>query len=302
MEMTRLSRACEQYYGLQQSPFGLTPNTEFYVELPSQQQAFELLLFALSSGEGFIKITGEVGTGKTLLCRRLLNSLAADNICSAYIPNPALSAEGLWRAIARELGLNSDDKSELQVQEDIQQRLLQFALTGQPVTLIIDEAQCMPDDTLEALRLISNLETERQKLVQIVLFGQPELNVTLAKPRFRQLLQRITYSADLGPLNNSEALAVYLQQRLSIAGYRGMPLFQTSALKHLWQASRGIPRLVNILAAKTLLVGYGNGSRQLESHHVARAVADTEGAYPASPDWSWLRFTTLFAAVLLVLI
>ncbi|MCB2388531.1 ExeA family protein [Thalassolituus alkanivorans] len=302
MDMTQLTQACEQFYGLKQPPFGLTPNTEFYVELPSQKQAFELLLFALSSGEGFIKVTGEVGTGKTLLCRRLLNALSVDGVRTAYIPNPALGAEGLWRAIACELGLNTENKSDLQVQEDIQQCLLQFALNAQPVVLIIDEAQCMPEDTLEALRLISNLETERQKLVQIVLFGQPELNLTLAQPRFRQLLQRITYSADLRPLNNSEALAVYLQQRLSIAGYRGMPLFQASALKHLWQASRGIPRLVNILAAKTLLVGYGNGSHQLESRHVAKAVADTEGAYPSAPDWSWLRLSTLFAAVVLVLI
>jgi MSHA biogenesis protein MshM len=300
--MTQLGQACEQFYGFKQPPFGMTPNTDFYVELPSQQQAFELLLFALSSGEGFIKITGEVGTGKTLLCRRLLNALASDGVRSAYIPNPALSAAGLWRAIAHELALNADDKSDLQVQEAIQQCLLQFALAGQPVVLIIDEAQCMPEDTLEALRLISNLETERQKLVQIVLFGQPELNNTLATTRFRQLLQRITYSADLRPLNNSETLAVYLQQRLSVAGYRGMPLFQTSALKHLWQASRGIPRLVNILAAKTLLVGYGNGCRQLEARHVAKAVADTEGAYPFAPDWSWLRLSTVCAAVILVLI
>ncbi|MCD8523447.1 MAG: AAA family ATPase [Saccharospirillaceae bacterium] len=300
--MTQLGQACEQFYGFQQAPFGLTPNTDFYVELPCQQQAFELLVFALTSGEGFIKITGEVGTGKTLLCRRLLNTLARDGVRCAYIPNPALTAAGLWRAVARELALPGEDKSDLQIQEDIQHCLLQFALAGQPVVLIIDEAQCMPDDTLEALRLISNLETERQKLVQIVLFGQPELNHTLATSRFRQLLQRITYSADLRPLNNSEALAVYLQQRLCIAGYRGMPLFQSSALEYLWQASRGIPRLVNILAAKTLLVGYGCGSHTLEARHVAKAVADTEGAYPLLPDWSWLRISSLCAAVILVLI
>lgn len=302
MQMTQLGQACEQFYGFKQPPFGLTPDTDFYVELPSQRQAFELLLFALSSGEGFIKITGEVGTGKTLLCRRLLNTLAGNGVRSAYIANPAISAAGLWRAVARELALNTADKSDQQVQEEIQQSLLQFALSGQPVVLIIDEAQCMPDDTLEALRLISNLETERQKLVQIVLFGQPELNNTLNTARFRQLLQRITYSADLLPLNNSEALAVYLQQRLSIAGYRGMPLFQSSALNYLWQASRGIPRLVNILAAKTLLVGYGNGSRQLQACHVAKAVADTEGAYPFAPDWFWLRLSTLCAAIILVLL
>src|SRR5690606_33900941 len=220
--MRELTQACDAYFGLSQPPFGLTPNTDFYVDLPAQQQAFDVLMFALGSGEGFIKITGEVGTGKTLLCRRLLNQLRSRNEHSLYIANPALSAG--------------------EVQADIQQALWQLAAQGQRVVLIIDEAQSMPPATLEALRLISNLETEQQKLVQIVLFGQPELNDILALPSFRQLRQRITYSSELQPLSSPEVLAVYLQQRLAVAGYRGLPLFEAAAVQALWQASGGVPR------------------------------------------------------------
>ena len=302
MQLTELKHACEQYYGLQQPAFGLTPDTDFYVELPAQKVAFDTLLFALSSGEGFIKISGEVGTGKTLLCRRLLNTLEQLQVPTAYIPNPDLSQRALWRMMARELGINDADLADSQVLGRVQQALLNVAVQGKTLVLVIDEAQCMPPQTLEALRLISNLETERQKLVQIVLFGQPELNHILARPEFRQLLQRITYSAELTALNGREALAVYLQQRLSVAGYRGMPLFRPAALKALWRASGGIPRLVNILATKTLLAGYGSGSRELDYRHVMRAVADTEGACKqgqVSIAWHWL---TIAGAMLLVVL
>ncbi len=300
MQLNELRAACEQFYGLQQSAFSLTPNTDFYVELPSQKQAFDTLMFALSSGEGFVKITGEVGTGKTLLCRRLLNALASEGSVTAYIPNPDLTQSALWRSIARELGLDDSGRSDSQVKNDIQQRLLQLATEGRQVVLVVDEAQCMPRDTLETLRLISNLETERQKLVQIVLFGQPELDLCLDDASLRQLRQRITYSAALRPLNSTQALGVYLQQRLTIAGYRGMPLFKPAALRALWQASGGIPRLVNILAAKALLVGYGSGCRALDKQHVACAVKDTEGALRLI-DTSW-RWQALLAALVLVIV
>lgn len=300
MQISELSRACEQYFGLSQPAFSLTPNTDFYVELPSQKTAFDTLLFALSSGEGFVKVTGEVGTGKTLLCRRLLNALTKDQVCSAYIPNPDLTQSALWRVLARELGLNDEGRSDSDIRDDIQQALLHHAAAGTRVVLIIDEAQCMPVATLETLRLISNLETERQKLVQIVLFGQPELNVLLSSQELRQLRQRITYSAELKPLGNTESLAVYLQQRLSVAGYRGMPLFRQDALQALWQASQGVPRLVNILAAKTLLAGFGSSSKAIGRQHVMRAVADTEGAFTHDKiRWRW---QAILAALLLVLI
>lgn len=300
MQLNELRGACEQFYGLSEAAFTLTPNTDFYVELPSQKVAFDTLMFALSSGEGFVKVTGEVGTGKTLLCRRLLNTLATNNVVAAYVPNPDLTQSALWRVIARELGLIDAERTDSQVKDDIQEKLLLLAAQGTGVVLIVDEAQCMPRDTLETLRLISNLETERQKLVQIVLFGQPELNDLLADSSLRQLRQRITYSAELHPLRGTQAMSVYLQQRLTIAGYRGMPLFKPAALKALWLASGGIPRLVNILAAKTLLAGYGSGSRSLDRSHVACAIEDTEGALQLT-DMGW-RWQALLAALILVVI
>ncbi len=302
MQLTELKHACEQFYGLSQPAFGLTPDTGFYVDLPSQKEAFDTLMFALSSGEGFVKISGEVGTGKTLLCRRLLNTLAAMRVPTAYIPNPDLSQTALWRVLARELGIDDSHLSDSQVPGHVQECLLNMASAGRPLVLIIDEAQCMPQATLEALRLISNLETERQKLLQIVLFGQPELDRMLASPELRQLRQRITYSAQLQPLANREALAVYLQQRLTLAGYRGMPLFRPAALKILWQASGGIPRLINVLAAKSLLAGYGAGSHELDEAHVLRAVADTEGAMlmpSSSLLWHCLAIAGAFMLVVL---
>ncbi|MAK91818.1 MAG: AAA family ATPase [Oleibacter sp.] len=312
MQLSELARACETFYGLNKPAFSLTPDTDFFVDLPSQKAAFDTLLFALSGGEGFIKISGEVGTGKTLLCRRLLNTLETQNIPTAYIPNPALTPSALWRVLARELGIDDHLLPDSQVQQSVQHALLVMAGDNQVPVILIDEAQCMPRDTLEALRLISNLETERQKLVQIVLFGQPELDGLLSQDSLRQLRQRITYSARLEPLHNADILSVYLQHRLTAAGYRGMPLFNRAALKTLWRASRGIPRLVNILAAKSLLAGYGSGSRMLDSNHVMRAVQDTEsamlageGLLPAAGNiqtpylWYGLTLTACFLLVMM---
>ena len=278
MQLLQLTQACEDFYGLNESPFGLTPNTHFYVELPVHQQAFEAMVFALHAGEGFIKVTGEVGTGKTLLCRRLLNYLSEQKVPTAYIPNPTLTSIGLWHAIAAELGLRDIPLHEHAIRTIIQRRLLQLVREGHPLILIVDEAQCLPAETLEALRLISNLETERQKLIQIVLFGQPELNDVLATPRFRQLLQRITSSTQLQPLSGVDLLSHYLRQRLACAGYKGRDLFCASAVRRLWLASNGIPRLVNVLAAKALLIAFGQGANTIDSRHIERAVADTESA------------------------
>ncbi|MBE0482526.1 MAG: AAA family ATPase [Bacterioplanes sp.] len=293
MQVLSLHQACLAHYGLREMPFSLTPNTDFYIDLPSQKQAFELVLYALSGGEGFIKITGEVGTGKTLLCRRLLNHLADQSTVTLYLPNPALDAEGVWRAIAAELGDEQQD-SLPNLQHWIQQQLLHLAQSSRSVVLLVDEAQCMPEATLEALRLISNLETERRKLLQIVLFGQPELDRMLAQPSLRQLRQRITSSAVLNPLDSVLSLEQYLQQRLLQAGYQGLPIFSRSACKAIWRASQGIPRLVNVMASKSLLVGYGAGVQRLQPRHVRRAINDTEGVQsPRFRWWYWALPATL---------
>ena len=303
MEAVQLADACSRHYGLSQMPFGLTPNTDFYVDLPSQRQAFEMLRYALSSGEGFIKVTGEVGTGKTMLCRRLLNQMDQDSVLTAYIPNPAVSAEGLWQAIAREFSLPlTSNPDTAEIRANIETFLLQQARQLRRVVLIIDEAQSMPDDTLEALRLVSNLETEKQKLIQIVLFGQPELDDKLAQPHLRQLCQRITSSSRLNPLGDDESLSLYLQQRMCLAGYKGLPVFQRNAISQLWKATQGVPRLVNIIAAKALLVGYGAGTQQLSARHIGLAIRDTEFAHKPGAvaiRWPYLLLLALTAVVCL---
>ena len=275
MDVAEVKQACEAHYGLIDSPFSLTPDTGYYCELPYHDAAFESVLFALGSGEGFVKVTGEVGTGKTLLCRRLLNYLAKHNAETAYIPNPTLSPTALWVAIGAELGLTGYKRlSELRLA--VQEYLVSLARSGRRLVLVIDEAQSLPGDTLEALRLISNLETERRKLIQIVLFGQPELDETLNRQEFRQLKQRISTSARLSPLTDPDLIGTYLNHRLSCAGYRGAPLFTKNAVRRIWLSSEGTPRLINILAAKALLVAFGRGDSIISEKHVEAAASDTE--------------------------
>ncbi|MBL4796874.1 MAG: AAA family ATPase [Oleispira sp.] len=278
MSIANMIGSFQEYYGLDQQPFSLAPNTEFYVELSSQQECFNVLNYALQTGEGFIKITGEVGTGKTLLCRRLLNSLTDDQV-SVYIPNPSLNPQALWRAIAHELEIDVNNIDIHQVQERIQEKLLALAVDNKSVILVIDEAQCLPEDSLEAMRLISNLEMESRSLIQIVLFGQPELNELLATDRFRQLKQRISYSAELKAMDDN-SLQHYIQQRMIFAGYRGMPIFDDKALKLMAKVTLGIPRIINIVAQKAMFSAFGGGEKQVSASHVLAAAEDTEGAIP----------------------
>jgi MSHA biogenesis protein MshM len=293
----------QNHYGFTKQPFSLAPNTEFYVEIKSQLECFNVLSYALQAGEGFIKITGEVGTGKTLLCRRLLNSLQTEGVVSVYIPNPALSPEALWRAMGHELDLQIKDLDIHQVQEKIQHRLLSLAQQGRAVVLVVDEAQCIPEDSLEALRLISNLEAESRSLIQIVLFGQPELDTLLAQNRFRQLKQRITYSAELKPMDDA-SLQHYIQQRMILAGYRGMPVFEKKALKLMVKATEGIPRLINIIAQKSLFSAFGGGEQHVSVAHVRAAVNDTEGAKKLNRQnrfyWREVVLITLLASWVVV--
>lgn len=270
----------EAYFGLVEKPFSLTPNTVFLVQLAPYQACLNLLRVALGEGEGFIKVTGEVGTGKTLLCRALLNELDDERYQVAYLPNPGMSPTGLRQALARELHIDDVDTLDSQAVLDVlHRRLIELAVAGKSTVLLIDEAQALPSATLEALRLLTNLETEQTKLLQVVLFGQPELDVTLAREEFRQLRQRITFSYRLRPLDVRDCRR-YLNERLAVAGYRGEPLFGNRAIRHLVRASGGIPRLVNILAHKALMAAFGEGRREVGVRHVLRAQNDTEGATP----------------------
>jgi MSHA biogenesis protein MshM len=264
-----------QHFGLSQLPFTLTPNTGFFFGLSPHVEALQVLQTALQTGEGFIKVTGEVGTGKTLVCRKLINDLPAQYHC-AYLPNPYLTPKELRWAVAGELGLALPNKlDQQQLTRLIHERLLALNHQGFHVVLVLDEAQSLPDDSIEALRLFTNLETESRKLLQVVLFGQPELDERLAQAKFRQLRQRITFSYALRPLTWDEIQA-YIHHRLAVAGYQGPELFGTVDIKRIAKAARGIPRLVNILAHKSLLLCYGQDKNKVLSRHCLAAIMDTE--------------------------
>ncbi|MCR8923048.1 AAA family ATPase [Dasania sp. GY-MA-18] len=276
-----------EHFGLKEQPFGLTPNTSYFYNVRAYREAFNMLRVALSNGEGFIKVVGEVGTGKTLLCRKLLNSLG-DDYYSAYIPNPFLSPVALYKALAEELGVKCKTRDGVnEFQKSINERLIELVAEGKRVVLVIDEAQTMPEKTLEALRLISNLETETSKLIHIILFGQPELDRILAQHELRQLKQRITFSCQLTPLDK-EGVSSYIQHRLNTAGYHGEQLFHNNAVALLAKASRGVPRLINMLCHKSLMCAYGKGVRQIDRVHVLAAINDTEDASLPNPFMRWL--------------
>ncbi len=267
------------HFGLRELPFTITPDTSFYFDYDSHQQALNMLLLAARTGEGFMKVVGEVGTGKTLLCRKFLGALDQSDFVTAYIPNPYVGPMTLLLAVADELDVCGAEHLN---QHDLLKLLTHFLRDayerGQRVLVCLDEAQAMPIQTPEALRLLTNLETERRKLLQVVLFGQPELNDKLANPAIRQLQQRISFSCALKPLNLSN-VEYYIARRLSVAGYRGSRLFTGAAVKRVYRASRGVPRLINILSHKAMMSAFGEGAHRLELRHVRLAVQDTESVH-----------------------
>jgi MSHA biogenesis protein MshM len=276
----------QAHFGLRELPFGITPDTSFAFSGTSHQEALNALLVAASSGEGFTKITGEVGTGKTMLCRRFMAALDDAYVC-AYLPNPLLEPKGLMHALARELKLRVRSRGDLQALiQQLGKSLLGYAEEGKRVLVCIDEAQALPPDTLEALRLLTNLETDKRKLLQVFLFGQPELDSMLAQDSLRQLRQRITCEYRLQGLTKPELL-MYLAHRVRVAGYTGRPLFSRGAVDNLYTASAGVPRLVNVLAHKALLLVYGEGGYEVQTRHVKAAVKDTSSAH--RPRFSWWR-------------
>ena len=281
------------HFGLRELSFGITPDTSFFFGSPRSQEALNTLLVAARGGEGFIKITGEVGTGKTLLCRKFMATLGAGFV-TAYIPNPYLEPRTLMLALADELEIPLErDVDQHQLLKAINLRLLELAGQDLRVVLCLDEAQAIPVDSLEALRLLTNLETEKRKLLQIVLFGQPELNRKLELDSIRQLAQRITFHYHLGPLSRDD-LDFYVAHRLRVAGFGGARLFTGAAIRGLYKASGGVPRLVNIMAHKALMLSYGQGKQQVGDQHVAIAARDTVGV--TRTIWTWLAGGAAVAA------
>lgn len=291
----------EAYFGLKELPFTITPDTSFFFSRSSHQDALNTLLVAARSGEGFIKVVGEVGTGKTLLCRKFLAALDPKEFLTAYIPNPYLDPMGLLLAVADEFRIRYPRYvSQHQLLKLLNRFLLEAYAQRKRVVVCLDESQAMPLDTLESLRLLSNLETERRKLMQVVLFGQPELNPRLAQPAIRQLTQRIAFSCELLPLTPDET-EYYIAYRLQVAGGRHPRVFAHDAARRLFKASRGVPRLVNILAHKSLLAAFGEGAHKVTEKHVRLAVADTESirVTPAFKDRLVNYLTALLIALLI---
>jgi MSHA biogenesis protein MshM len=289
------------HFGFTELPFTLTPNTNFFLALEPHNEALAVLMTALKTGEGFIKVIGEVGTGKTLLCRKLLNEIP-EHFVTAYIPNPYLNPDELRRAVAIELGVKQAQRMSVQLlTQRIQNRLLELHAKGHSVVLILDEAQALPEQSLEALRLFTNLETETRKLLQVVLFAQPELDQRLSQTEFRQLRQRITFSYQLRAMK-AEEVQQYIQHRLHVAGYKGAALFSTKLCKKITKASNGIPRLVNVLCHKMLMLTYGQGNYLMTTKQLAAAIKDTEGITTNNYSFSDLSVKNIFLFVALALL
>lgn len=279
-----------EHFGLQELPFSLTPDTSYFMNRAGYQDGLNVLTVALRTGEGFVKVVGEVGTGKTLLCRTLINSLG-DGFVPAYIHNPYLDPDALLWAVADELRLRIDPRAAQHVLlKRLTRRLMDIHRGGRRVVLCLDEVQAMPVRSLETLRLLTNLETEKHKLVQVVLFGQPELDRMLEDPAVRQLRQRISFSYQLLPMNRP-ALAAYVSHRLRVAGRTAPSPFTRRAIELVHRGSGGIPRLANILCHKALMAAFGLGRDQVDGRFVRAAARDTVDARRAvSPRvLRWLR-------------
>lgn len=267
------------YFQLKDDPFAITPNVSLYCGLPTHEEALRTLSYVIESNEGFFLAYGEVGVGKTLLCRKLLQELGKKtDIKTCYLPNPNISIKAIERAICDELEIDkdcmSDDEGE-QCYHQISARLLELAQQNIKTVLIIDEAQTLSDAGLEYLRLLSNLETESKKLIQIIFFAQTEILEKLAQPNMRQLAQRMTYSCLLEPITKDK-LRLYLTQRLLLCGHNHGQLFTDKATQKLWKASYGIPRLVNTIADKALLCAFSRHATEIDAKDVMRATSEMQ--------------------------
>ena len=261
------------YFGIDKPPFGITPDTSLFYDGAERGNVLEAMLYALQAGEGIIKVVGEVGSGKTMLSRMLTKRIPG-NVTLVFLLNPSIKAEEVLYAIAYDLGLQIDSsESSIKVLHSLQEKLFELYQQGKKVVLVIDEAQQMPLDTLEEIRLLSNLETETEKLLQIILFGQPELDQHLNTPNIRQLQERIAYSFYLSPLT-WQAADKYIQFRLAKAGHQGRAIFKTSAIKLLSRYSNGTLRRLNMLADKALLAAFLDKNPVVTPKHVRTALRD----------------------------
>jgi type II secretory pathway predicted ATPase ExeA len=286
------------FFGLKQPPFRITPDTDFFFDGGNRGAVLEALIYAITHGEGIVKVTGEVGSGKTMLCRVLQSRLPA-SVETVYLANPSVSPDEILHAIGFELQLPLErDASRLEVMHALNEYLLAKHAEGRQVVVFVEESQGMPIATLEEIRLLSNLETRQHKLLQIVLFGQPELDANLRKAEIRQLRERITHSFSLSPLGASE-VQDYLAFRLRAAGYHGPDLFSPRVIRYIAQATGGLTRRINIVADKALLAAFAENTHNVSLKHVQAAVRDSEFSGTAKGTGSWVRRPGWgFAAVL----
>jgi general secretion pathway protein A len=264
-----------EFYGFREAPFNITPDPRFLFFSDKHREAFNHVLFGIRERKGFIQITGEVGAGKTTVCRAILSELGA-SCRTALILNPVMTSTQLMRAVLTELGLEPGRVDRTTYLEILNRFLLERAEEGTDVVLIIDEAQDLERDLLEQVRLLSNLETDRRKLLQIVLIGQPELRDRLNERALRQLRQRITVRYHLEPLSGEETRR-YIAHRLRVAGADGRPSFTSGAVRKVHSYARGIPRLINAVCDKALLYGYVNGTYEMNGRAIRQAIRELEG-------------------------
>lgn len=267
----------EAYFGLQEKPFAITPDPRYLYLSKTHRDAMAHLLYGLRDRVGFIAITGEVGAGKTTTLRSFCAQLDEAAYRLALIFNPRLTPIGLLQSINGEFGLPGRRRSLVALVGELNDFLLEENRSGRTPVLIIDEAQSLSADVLEQIRLLSNLETERDKLIQIVLVGQPELADLLSRPNLRQLNQRIVVRCRLDPLDNP-ATGAYIQHRLKVAGRADGALFTPAALKEVYRHSRGLPRLINIICDRAMLVSYAGNQGQVRPRDVRQAAREVVGS------------------------
>jgi len=275
-----MSSSYLQYYNLKEAPFTITPNPRFLYFSTKHREAMNHLLYGIQERKGFVQFTGEVGSGKTTLCRAMLEHLPPARSSSALILNPVLNPDAMMAAIATEFGLDVRNKDRFQVLQILNYFLLDEMAKGRDVVLIIDEAQNLTNELLEQVRLISNLETDDRKLLQIVLMGQPELRDRLNEHSLRQLRQRITVRYHLSPLRLAE-VKEYIRHRLHVSGANGSPYFSGAAIWRVFNYSKGIPRLVNAVCDKCLLAGFVLQRERINFGTAGRAIRELEGAFAA---------------------
>ena len=264
----------KEYFGLKETPFSIAPDPHYFYISEGHREALAHLIYGINSDGGFILLTGEVGTGKTTVCRCLLEQIP-ENCEVAFILNPALSSVELLAAICDEfrIAYSRGNETAKDLVANIYDFLLHIHETGRRAILIIEEAQNLTVQVLEQIRLLTNLETSQRKLLQIIMLGQPELRKTLAKPQLRQLSQRVTAQYHLGPLGKHE-IDSYVKHRLAVAGLTHREIFPPTAIRMLYNLTRGIPRIINLICDRALLGAYTEGKTKIDKSILAKAARE----------------------------